>query len=53
MKSWSTQLCDKFFSSFFSQGAWKGDRKIPLTDLYIIYIGSLKKFHKESPDDEV
>ena len=37
MKSWFTQLCEEFFSSFFYKGAWKGDRKIFL----IIRLGNL------------
>ena len=47
MKSWFTQLCEEFFSSFFYMGAWKGDRKIFLAVFYSIYVVSLEKFHEE------
>ena len=53
MKSWFTQLCEEFFSSFFYKGAWKGYREILLAVFYCIYIVSLEKFHKESVDDDV
>ena len=41
MKSWFTQLCEEFFSSFFYKGARKGD------------VVSLEKLHEKSVDDEV
>ena len=53
MKSWFTQLCEEFFSSFFYKGAWKGDRKIFLAVFYSIYVVSLERFHEKSVDDEV
>jgi len=49
MKSWSTQLCEKFFSSFFHKGTWKGDRNILMYSILLVW----KKFNKESVDDKV
>jgi len=47
------QLCEKFFSSFFYDGAWQRDWKIFLAIFYKIYISSTKKFHKKSINDEI
>jgi len=43
MKLKFTQLCEEFFNLFFYKGAWKRDRKILLTVLNSIYVGSLEK----------
>ena len=43
IKSWFTQLCDEFFSSFFYERDWKGDRKILLAVLYAVFMSVVWK----------